>query len=259
MEFDLAERDEAPEILRLFAAGFPADRQSWIPLGCPGALAFVEDTIACQELGGENCWLVARDGGVAGCAEVRRSPARLFLNHVLVRSDLQGQGLGRRLLREGFRLLRRDETKEVSLDVFEDNTRALSWYRRLGFEPVSATRWEAGMWSADSGADGTWSCSGLPQADCVHARYGFSMFELTTPRGQFQVGRLGSALFRVADEQLLKDPDAAVALRTLGKGRKVLLLRRSAMSDCSTEPGVLARGLRMSAQLDVVMERLGRK
>jgi len=259
LKFGLAEPDEAREILRLFAGGFPADRQAWIPLGCPGALAFVEDTISCQRLGGESCWVVARDGGVAGCAEVRRTPDRLFLNHVLVRSDLQGQGLGRSLLREGFRMLRRDETKELSLDVFEDNTRALSWYERLGFVPVSATRWEAGTWSPDSKASGPWFCSDLPQADCAHARYGFSMFELATPRGQYQVGRLGSALFRVSDEQLLSDPDAAAALRTLGRHRQVLLLRRGASGACPTGPQVLARGLRMSAQVDVVLGRLGPK
>lgn len=258
VEVGLAHRDEAPDILGLFTSGFPADRQPWIPLGCPGALVFVRDSIERQELGGESHWVVARDGGVVGCAEIRRTPGRLFLNHVLVRPDLQRQGVGRLLLREGFAVIRQQGVEQVALDVFADNTRALRWYERLGFAMESVTCWETGAWSVRPALKAVWSCLGLPQADCVHARYGFSTFELVTPRGGYQVGRLGSGLFRVSDERILTDPDAAAALEGLGPERQVLLLRRSVPGPCPTEPGVLACGLRMSAPLDEVLGRLGR-
>lgn len=246
LEFGLAREDEAPAILGLFSSLFPAERQRWVPLGSPGALAYLCETISRQDVGGENVWVVARDGAVAGCAEIRRAPDRLFLNHVLVRADLQGQGVGRRLLGAAFGTLARPGMREVMLDVFSDNARARAWYERLGFQTLSVTRWENVPWPGAASACGQWSLTGLPQADCVHARYGFSMFDLTTSSGVYQVGRLGPELFRLSDERALKDSDAWAALRAVGPERAVLLLRRVAEGPGQPEPELMAWGMRMS-------------
>ncbi|MBE7502948.1 MAG: GNAT family N-acetyltransferase [Verrucomicrobiales bacterium] len=257
--FGLARPQEGAAVLGLFADLFPVARQAWVPLGCPGALAYVQDTIERQGAGGDNVWFVARDGGVAGAAEIRRSPEALFLNHVLVRRDLQGRGLGRRLLAEGFARLRGARTREISLDVFADNARARGWYERLGFRVVASTRWELAGLPATSGTAG-WFVSGLAQADCVQARYGFSMFDLHTPAGQYHVGRLGSDWFRVADARLVDDAVAGVALSALGPGRRVLLLRRVAPeAEAAREQpdaNLLALGYRMSAPLDDTLRAL---
>ena len=68
--------------------------------GCPGIAAFIAEQIAVQDHGGQNFYIVASDGrGVAGCAEGRRLPGRLFLNYIAVRPAYRSLGLGRRLLR----------------------------------------------------------------------------------------------------------------------------------------------------------------
>lgn len=257
--FGLARPEEGAAVLGLFADLFPAARQAWVPLGCPGALAYVRDTIERQGAGGDNVWFVARDRGVAGAAEIRRTPEALFLNHVLVRRDVQGRGLGRRLLAEGFARLRAAGTREVSLDVFADNLLARSWYERLGFRAVASTRWETANLPAAPGTAG-WCVSGLTQADCVQARYGFSMFELLTPSGRYHVGRLGSEWFRVADARLVEDAVAGAALTALDPGRRVLLLRRVAPeAEGAREPAdarLLALGYRMSAPVDDTLRAL---
>lgn len=251
----LAREEEAETILGLFITSFAADRRLWVPLGCPGALRYVQDTIARHGQGGDSAWVVARGHSVVGAAEIRRTRGALFLNHVMVRREFRGRGVARRLLSEAFLKLGRPEAKTICLDVFADNTLARTWYERLGFCYMTATRWESGILSTASG-EGEWWVSGLAQADCVHARYGFSMLDLVTTTGQYHIGRLGSSLFRVEDPRLLADPDAAAALRSLGADRRLLLLKRPGPEPGAEDPALLAVGFRMSAPFEHTLRNL---
>ena len=85
-------------------------------------------------------WLVERDGALAGSmALTEESRGVACLRWVLLRPQLRGAGLGRRLVTEA--LVEADESgyELVYLETFSDLTEAARIYRCLGFE-VTATR-----------------------------------------------------------------------------------------------------------------------
>ena len=78
-------------------------------------------------------WTCERAGRLAGAVLSVRSPAGTLIADVMVEPELQGAGLGRRLLTTTLRSLRGAGERRVYLNVTEGNERALRLYRRLGF------------------------------------------------------------------------------------------------------------------------------
>ncbi|NYJ25248.1 GNAT family N-acetyltransferase [Leifsonia shinshuensis] len=72
--------------------------------------------------------------------EVDRFPAHL---HIDVLPELQGQGFGRRLIRELLAALRQRGVPGVFLRMSPANTGAMAFYRRLGFEELPSSRPDA--------------------------------------------------------------------------------------------------------------------
>jgi ribosomal protein S18 acetylase RimI-like enzyme len=60
-----------------------------------------------------------------------------YINAVAVYPDCRGDGIGNRLLRSGTADAQQQGFAKMSLVVFEQNSRAVSHYRRLGFEIIS--------------------------------------------------------------------------------------------------------------------------
>ncbi|CAM5495738.1 Ribosomal protein S18 acetylase RimI-like enzyme OS=Leifsonia shinshuensis OX=150026 GN=HNR13_003535 PE=4 SV=1 [Leifsonia shinshuensis] len=72
--------------------------------------------------------------------EVDRFPAHL---HIDLLPELQGQGFGRRLIRELLAALRERGVPGVFLRMSPANTGAMAFYRRLGFEELPSSRPDA--------------------------------------------------------------------------------------------------------------------
>ena len=60
-----------------------------------------------------------------------------YINAVAVYPDCRGGGIGNRLLRSAMADAQQQGFAEVSLVVFEQNSGAVSLYRRLGFEIIA--------------------------------------------------------------------------------------------------------------------------
>lgn len=99
----------------------------------------------------------------------------------------------------------------------------------------------------------------LGEADEVYARYGFSQFTLTTERGAYAIGRLGSSYFR-SPAALLDDEAAHVALRRLDPHRRVLCIDGPEWWEAASERGavLLGRTVRLQAPIEQVVARLDR-
>lgn len=83
---------------------------------------------------------VARDsvtGEVLGFLLAAREPG-LVANVLMLAVDpgLQGQGIGRALLKDAQRNLALDDVRALRLEVRVDNVRAIRFYRRMGFDVV---------------------------------------------------------------------------------------------------------------------------
>jgi ribosomal protein S18 acetylase RimI-like enzyme len=78
-------------------------------------------------------WILERSGRPAGAILSVRTPAGTLVADVAVAPELQGRGVGRRLLARAVRSLRESGERKVYLNVTEGNERALRLYARLGF------------------------------------------------------------------------------------------------------------------------------
>lgn len=165
-------------------------------------------------------FVVARRRRVVGYAEVRRNGAEAFLNNIYVDPAERGGGVGRQLLKAA--LTADSDASTLALDVFATNERAFQWYASLGLKVVQSHAWTE-MRLSDGGTNAQWTILGLPQADVIHRRYGFSQVSLATQHGVFPVGRIGDAVLR-PDQSLLSDEDAVFALAALGAGHYVFTI-----------------------------------
>jgi len=114
-------------------------KELWMATGLDNPLrgdnaAMIERTLA---QGGRFLVLAAEGGGpLAGSVWLTQDGRRFYLHHFGIRPDLQGQGLGRRLLAEALDAVR-PAGLQVKLEVHRDNVRAQNLYRRRGFKPVA--------------------------------------------------------------------------------------------------------------------------
>lgn len=86
-------------------------------------------------------YVVAEQGDrVVGYAGLAASGEQADVQTIAVARDLQGTGLGSRLLTELLRAATAFECAEVMLECRVDNTRAQKLYERFGFEPIGFRR-----------------------------------------------------------------------------------------------------------------------
>ncbi|EOD54105.1 N-acetyltransferase family protein [Aeromonas rivuli] len=121
----MTEADVAP-LSRLFQKG---RRQTfhWVD---PSQFALEDFT---EQISGEQIW-VAEQGGTP-CGFIAIWAPDSFVHHLYVSADWHGQGMGRALLEKALAELPRP----ASLKVAINNTAAIAFYRRLGWEPTEET------------------------------------------------------------------------------------------------------------------------
>ena len=79
-------------------------------------------------------FLVAElDGGVIGTVMAGYDGHRGWVNYLGVDPACRRQGVGRALMAEAERLLRREGCPKINLQVRTGNTEAIEFYRRIGF------------------------------------------------------------------------------------------------------------------------------
>jgi len=257
MTIEYATEADAGAILGILAETFPGEILTRTPLGCSGAQQFVADAIHHRRSGCDVVWLVARDPMVVGFVEMRLAPRELFLNHIHVSPARQGAGMGSRLLRRSIELTRPAAADRIELSVFRDRVRQLDWYSRLSFTTDRTSQWVT--LGLGQGACREWFSVGeLPQADCMHARYGFSSLTLRTLGGDFRVGRLGDRYFRTSGGAITGDGAALGALSEIGPGRELVVTGVEADLRLNRELCVrhTATAVHMSAEIDRVLARL---
>lgn len=88
-------------------------------------------------LEGHDCW-VARDVGndVVGYFVMMPVVEEAHLLNIAVRDNLQGRGLGRKLLEHVIELAREKKFDSILLEVRPSNARAVDLYERYGFKEI---------------------------------------------------------------------------------------------------------------------------
>ncbi|OQY60333.1 MAG: hypothetical protein B6245_01980 [Desulfobacteraceae bacterium 4572_88] len=208
---ELTRKEFLPEQLRLF----------WY--GCSGSSQYIEDMIALQTLGGESVFLVVRsDTGLLGFIEARRFFDSICLNNTVISKSVAGLGIYRKLFTEFILFGQKEGYVKTFHDVFHGNIIS-EFHKQVGYRITESFKWVTATIPSGEISDIT-TISGIPQADTVHAKYGFSQFLLTTQMRSYQVGRLGSEWFRTTDSEILSDKDALFALNCLDEKRSILCI-----------------------------------
>lgn len=86
--------------------------------------------------------LAERDGAPVGCVQVTaKADAAGYLGMLSVEPELQGAGLGRRLVREAERVaVDRFGARRMEMTVIVQRTELIDWYERLGYVRTGETR-----------------------------------------------------------------------------------------------------------------------
>lgn len=78
--------------------------------------------------------VLEKDGLVVGCVYVRKAGEELCeVGRLAVRPEMQGRGLGERLMREAEGVARSRGSRRVNIDAFSELTRLVKWYESLGY------------------------------------------------------------------------------------------------------------------------------
>jgi len=85
---------------------------------------------------GYGCMVLEQAGEVVGYGILSVAAGEAHVLNVSVASDVQGQGLGRRMMRRLIDMARWHRAERVFLEVRPTNTRAIALYEKLGFAEI---------------------------------------------------------------------------------------------------------------------------
>lgn len=90
---------------------------------------------------GYEAWVLRGNcGSVLGYFLMMLAIDEAHLLNITVRSDMQGQGLGRFLLEKAMRVARQNDMQSVFLEVRPSNHRALAIYNKAGFQTIGTRK-----------------------------------------------------------------------------------------------------------------------
>jgi ribosomal protein S18 acetylase RimI-like enzyme len=73
------------------------------------------------------------DGKLVGCVELRKEGSRLYLGMLSVKPDLQGGGIGKRLMEASEAIGREQHCHTVFMTVISVRRKLIGWYLRSGY------------------------------------------------------------------------------------------------------------------------------
>lgn len=115
--------------------------------------AFSHEQLASEIANPESAFFVAKvDGRVSGYLKVNRGGAQtetvegttLEIERIYVDADLQGAGVGKALFQHALKEAEAMDADAVWLGVWEDNPKAIEFYKRQGFAPFGEHRFVIG-------------------------------------------------------------------------------------------------------------------
>lgn len=250
-----AQPNEAADVVTVIREAFTQEVIQRTVYGCSGITAYIKAVLTARELVTPTFLVAGWTSQVAAAAEVGVAEDGVFLSYIGTRSAARSKGLGTRLLLAASELYSSKSDSRMSLDVYQENTRAQDWYRRAGFEVIG----ERGWWELDlkGRKQAPAVVSGLPQADLCHREFGFSEIILHFGGESHRVGRLGTEWFRVTGLAELDNPAVLAALCSLDPTRKVLALGDPSRTEAARLGAPTMHAFRMQAPIRRLKETLG--
>jgi GNAT superfamily N-acetyltransferase len=250
--------DEAGNIVELIQSSFIPELFSTMIYGCSGMQQYLRDQMSLPASLSDTLYVVAvLDNNVVGYLEMRWLSDALFWNLACTNRETRCKGLAKTMLKEAISIARMDHHRSMYLDVYENNTGALTWYERMGFTCDYTTElWDIPNMVSAPATSG--KISGYPQSLLSQERYGFSMFKLITAKGDYNIGCMGRDWFRVTQLEAMTDHEVFSTLNALNPDRRILALLPEKSVSVKFTPGTrqIVRTKRMSIPLNQLLENL---
>lgn len=251
-----ASAQDTIHVVELIRGSFSAWVNERTIYGSPKVDRYVKAAIESVDFAAPQYFVAGKGQRILAVAQVTPVYRKTMLSYICTREDSRSLGLGRALLMEVARLGSK-EGGTVTLDVFKTNTRAIQWYRSLGFSEESRIAWwELNKSDQEDICKNTVVAIGLPQADVIHTHFGFSEFNLEVDSASYRIGRLGSRWFRLNDIAAALDRDVVSSLTAMDPNRNVLV-------QCKLDENLLnligppaLESLRMSVEVSLLHTRL---
>lgn len=95
------------------------------------------------ELQNNHFFVVERNSIIIGFAHFKIIDDFIFLNNIAISESVNNIGLGKKLLFYSYKNLinQYSQINNFKLDVFQSNTKALNWYKTMGFEEEKRNEW----------------------------------------------------------------------------------------------------------------------
>lgn len=165
---------------------------------------YLANLVACPQLQREHSlWAIWDGDRLVGYTHSRALPDTWHLNYIAVLPEYQSRGIGTMLWEHWVGAARQMTYSSVSLDVDDENRRAVDWYQRRGMGVVTTTwMYEKATrpWAESHRAAETATLVDWAEAEAWQLAYGFSRFRLAWGQRTWTVGRLASHYFRVEEE-----------------------------------------------------------
>jgi len=251
-----ATAQDTAHVVEIIRGGFSAWVNERTIYGSPKVDRYIKAAIESVHFAAPQFFVAGEGQRILAVAQVTPAHRNTMLSYICTREASRSLGLGRALLMEVARL----DSKEgsfVTLDVFKTNTRAIHWYRSLGFSEESRIAWwELNKSDQEDIYKKTVVAIGLPQADVTHAHFGFSEFTLEVDSASHRIGRLGSKWFRVNDIAAALDRDVVLSLIAMDPTRNVLVQCKLDENLLNLMGSPTLESLRMSVEASLLRTRL---
>lgn len=217
--------DDVEVAADLLALSFEERLRPFLPYCQPGLADYLRVLQTWPQAYPTHHWYLAVTGDdvAVGFAELRATAGTSLLSYLCVAPEHRGQRIAERLLTTHLR--QQPDAVTIELDVFAHNDPALRMYERLGFKPVTQSRW----WVRDlpESEPSTPLSLAVPDWHAALAsleRYGFCQAS-AVHRGRGVTLKFPSrSVVRILTQQDFRDDELLADLRSLGTHMQKALL-----------------------------------
>lgn len=239
---------ESARITQLMRDSYEPRMQPYLVVTQSGATEFIRAHLQQSASTPERVpYVWAAVDGLLAFADFRTHPdGSDFLSYVCVDEHARGRGIATALVNQ---FIDSYSPRSLQLDVFRDNTTALAFYRKLGFEITGRSRWLVRA-IAQRTSTGPLPLRNLHVGHACFAQYGFCELETVRAGQPIQVGRIGAGKLRVPTLEAFRD-DAflASARASFPSLDEALLIDSSSESTVDHGTQILAESVRLTLRL----------
>ncbi|MDD6210597.1 MAG: GNAT family N-acetyltransferase [Bacteroidales bacterium] len=253
LQIHLSIPKDIPDIIRLVRDGFKENIVDKLIYSCKGIDKYIGEQLD-DDLSKTKYISVRQGDKMVAFLEYRYLPASLCLNYIVIDKNFRGKGYASVILGKSLELLN-SAYKELVLDVFDYNEKALNWYLKKGFVRIGETYWYEILNSVDEAEYEHVAILNKEDTFFLYNMYGFCMLELLSGNKKYLLGLLGEDWIRINSIDILQNKNVFCFLKKEFPKRRLFALL-DADIDQSAITGIdykiILKSYRMSVNLNTI-------